>query len=645
MTQLIKTRALLGKLESHGLTASRATRTGAAKEGPDALLAAKDGRAWLVVLWGGRSLQPALLQVDAAGPSLHEVVDSMLAWCAEKATAAGLPAPSLLILAPLLDPVELPDGVWPRRDEEITVITARACKKAAQLAQSILRGTGVVLSAAAFARWRSATVPETVIDSPWKRKGPNRTAASSSSPLLLDYKQERCARLDLEPDHEAAPLVRDLHLRLITGVAGCGKTLVLVHRAALLATHFPKARVLLVSFNRPLINDLRRRLERMKAAERVECLTFNQWLHRAAPFEGEVMSEPEILRWIERERQPFTSLTKLSAEWFRDELRWMCDHALADDAYLTAARKGRGTRLSPHQRRDLLTLLHRFRAHLRQQKLADWSEWPLRLREAPPPSLSSESFDHLLIDEAQFFAPVWLELLRSALKPGGHLFLCADPTQGFLKRRQSWSEVGLDVRNRSVRLERPYRSTRAILEFARDFYHLRLPDDDEPLNLPAPEWLETLEPGVPPLLSPGGPPQDQLSCLESDLRMLLEMDTPPDHILVLVAGRRLHAKAVVQHLNTRFGAEIAALAKDDHAPADCFTVAHLMAATGLERPVVFLLGIDDLLAEETNPLLTSEERAELRQSITRQIYVGITRGMERVVIYADSLQSSEREDA
>lgn len=645
MTPLIKTRALLGKLESHGLTASRATRTGAAKEGPDALLAAKDGRAWLVVLWGGRTLLPALIQEDEATPSLHGVVDSMLAWCAEKATAAGLPAPSLLILAPLLDPAELSDGVWPHQDEEITVITARACKKPAQLAQSILRGTGVVLSDAALARWRSAAVPETVIDSPWKRKGPKRTAASSSSPLLLDYKQERCARLDLEPDPEAAPLVRDLHLRLITGVAGCGKTLVLVHRAALLATHFPKARVLLVSFNRPLINDLRRRLERMKAAERVECLTFNQWLHRAAPFEGEVMSEPEILRWIERERQPFTSLSKLSAEWLRDELRWMCDHALADDAYLTAARKGRGTRLSTHQRGDLLTLLHRFRAHLRQQKLADWSEWPLRLREAPPPSLSSESFDHLLIDEAQFFAPVWLELLRGALKPGGHLFLCADPTQGFLKRRQSWSEVGLDVRNRSVRLERPYRSTRAILEFARDFYHHRLPDDDEPLNLPAPEWLETLEPGVPPLLSPGGAPQDQLRLLEFDLRMLLKQDTAPGHILVLVAGRRLHAKAVVQHLNTRLGAETAALAKDDHAKAESITVAHLMAATGLERPIVFLLGIDDLLVEENNPLLTTEEAAELRQTITRQIYVGITRGMERVVIYADGMESLDQGEA
>ena len=72
--------------------------------------------------------------------------------------------------------------------------------------------------------------------------------------------------------------------------------------------------------------------------------------------------------------------------------------------------------------------------------------------------LAAERFD-----EAQFFAPVWLELLRRALKRGGHFFLCADPTQGFLRRRLSWSDMGLEMRNRSRRLERPYRSTRAIL--------------------------------------------------------------------------------------------------------------------------------------------------------------------------------------
>lgn len=638
MTHLIKTRALLGRLADHGIEASRTMRRGTPGGGPDALLMAADGRCWLAVIWEGSSVQEALLG-EGGPPTLAKVARDLIAWRQEKDAVAGRPMPDLVILAPALPASELPNGIWHQGQDVIPVITQRECKKAAPLAQSLHRLTGTVLPVSAVAHWRAAAVPEVRIDSPWKRKSIRRPGDRLVAPLLLDYRQERCARLDLETDPEAGNLARDLRLRVITGVAGCGKTLVLVHRAALLATHFPKARVLLVSFNRPLINDLRRRLARHHAGSRVECLTFNQWLGRAARSGGDMMSEAEILRWIERERPAMPSLARLTSEWLRDELRWMCDHALADESYLTAERKGRGTRLSPKQRRELLELLNRYRAHLRECQRADWSEWPLSVREDPSASLASEPFDHLLIDEAQFFAPVWIELLRSALKPGGHLFLCADPTQGFLKRRLAWSAVGLDVRSRSHKLERPYRSTRAILEFARDFYRSRLSEDDEPLNLPAPEWLETLEAGTPPIVQPGGAGQDQLRRLTADLKALKEGGVPPGHILILVAGRALAVHTILRHLDAHLGANTAASVRDDAAHADSIGVAHLMAATGLERPIVFLLGCDDLLATESNPLLSDEERAELRQDHTRQIYVGITRGMERVVIYADRLAS------
>jgi len=120
---------------------------------------------------------------------------------------------------------------------------------------------------------------------------------------------------------------------------------------------------------------------------------------------------------------------------------------------------------------------------------------------------------------------------------------------------------------------------------------------------------------------------------------------PASHILILVAGRTMTVQTVMQHLNTSLGSNSASSVRDDHAPEESIGVAHLMAATGLERPVVFLLGCDDLIATESNPLLTDEERAELIQDHTRQIYVGITRGMERVVIYEDRLLASSNDRA
>jgi len=630
---LIKSRALLGKLATHGIEASRATRHEAAREGPDALLVASDGRAWIVALWSGSTLQPSLLGGEDI-PSLDSLAGQLLDWRQQRQIEAGDPIPELMILAPALSADELSAGIWRIGGDIIPVLTQRDCKKAATLARAILSCISAVLPQEALARWRAAAVPEVRIDSPWRRKAIVRDSTALAAPLLLDYKQERCARLDLEGGADAANIARDLRLRVVTGVAGCGKTLVLVHRAALLATHFPNARVLLISFNRPLINDLKRRLARHHASSRIECRTFNQWLSHVAASSGDIMSTAEVTRWIDRERAVFTTLGKLSTDWLRDELHWMCDHSLADEGYLTAERKGRGTRLSLNQRRELLQLLVRYRTYLRQNQRSDWSEWPLTIKETRPASLAREQFDHLLIDEAQFFAPVWLELLRAALKPGGQLFLCADPTQGFLKRRMSWSSLGLDVRSRAHRLEKPYRSTRAILQFARDFYQHRVPADEEPLNLPAPEWLETLDAGIAPIVQPAGPGQDQLARLEAEIQHLRAHQAATGDILILVAGRSLTVETIVQYLNTRLGPKSAASMRDDSAAPESIGVAHLMAATGLERPIVFLLGLDDLAAEESNPTRSDDERAEMWHSHTRQIYVGLTRAMERLVIYA-----------
>lgn len=635
LVAIIKTRTLLGRLASQGIEASRATRSEKTQGGADALLIAQDGRVWLAAIWGGDTLQPALIADHGATPTLDVFAAQLVEQHRQMQSITGDPSPDLMILAPLLPVEEIPGGIWRIGSAIIPIVTQRDCKKPSLLARAIHSLISPILPEEAIARWRSAAVPELRIENPWKRKVIARAAAALAAPLLLDYKQERCARLDLERDPDAEDLAKDLRVRVVTGVAGCGKTLVLVHRAALLASHFPHARVLLISFNRPLINDLKRRLARHNVSGRIECRTFNQWLGKVARSDGDMMQPTEVARWIERERIGMPSLSKLSTEWLRDELSWMCDHALADESYLTAERKGRGTRLSPKQRRELLHLLTLYRAYLRAKNRSDWAEWPLRIRETSPPSLAREQFDHLLIDEAQFFAPVWLELLRGALKPGGHLFLCADPTQGFLKRRMSWTSLGLDVRNRSHRLEKPYRSTRAILQFARDFYQRRLPADEEPLNLPAPEWLETLDSGTAPILQPSGPGQDQLARLVAEIRHLRAEDIPAGHILILVAGRTLAALTVVRHLSAQLGVGSASLMKDDHAPPDSIGIAHLMAATGLERPIVFLLGLDDLIAEERNPTLSPEERAEIYYNHTRQIYVGLTRAMGRLVIYSD----------
>jgi superfamily I DNA/RNA helicase len=61
-------------------------------------------------------------------------------------------------------------------------------------------------------------------------------------------------------------------------------------------------------------------------------------------------------------------------------------------------------------------------------------------------------------------------------------------------------------------------------------------------------------------------------------------------------------------------------------------VTTLNAATGLEAPVVILLGVDALLESEQDPRLSAEERNDLRRDHTRMLYMGFTRAGQRLVV-------------
>jgi hypothetical protein len=627
---VIKTRHLLGQLGAHGLQASRVTGVA---EGPDAVLLSEDGRVWLVTIWTGDDLQPSLLE---NGMGCEALVARVLAWRGREAANVGLEPPALVVLAPALASTLATGGSL----SGVRLLGRKECGRAGALAEAILTSETRVFPASEQAIWRAAAVPEVRIDGPGERRRMRtvRVPEALVAPMLLDYRQERCVRLDVEDEVRTRNLGGDLRFRVITGVAGCGKTLVLMHRARLLAKLFPRKRIVLVSFNRPLTNDLKLRLARHPEAARVECLTFNQWLYKIRPPAGEFMTPSELRWWVEEERRGWPELGKQPVDWIIEELHWMLDQGLVGEAYLSAPRKGRRSRISLDQRRCLLQLLRRFRDHLRRSGRADWSEWPLSVFEDSPASLRRWPMDHLLIDEAQFFAPVWIELLRMGLRPGGHIFLCADPTQGFLRRGTSWSSLGIDVRSRSLRLEQPYRSTRAILEFAGEFYRARLPAEEEPLNLPEAAALETLEEGEPPWVQGGGSGQEQMERVACELAALRERGVPLEDVLILIAGRTVSEAALVQHLGQRLGVGSAVSVKDlelSVGGTGAAGVAHLMAATGLERPIVFLLMLDELAEEEENPMLRDEERAERVVAHTRQIYVGLTRAMKRVVLYSE----------
>ena len=464
---------------------------------------------------------------------------------------------------------------------------------------------------------------------------PHRLKAGLTD-YLLEYNQEAALKADLDIEAEGQALSTDFRLNIINGVAGSGKTLILLYRLRLLFHYYPKKRFLVLTHNRPLCRDLEARFVRLEGylPNNIEWQTFNGWCYHHWPSDQ---------RWIQplsmTKRNQIISMvwkkhladTNISTSMLCSEIDWIKDQlpmGLTD--YLSVDRRGRGFGLNPEQRRRIWAAIEAYELTLNQKHALDWGDIPRLMWDClQNQSLSLPSYDFILIDEAQFFAPIWIALIQKALNPqNAHLFVVADPTQGFLGRGSSWKSLGLNARGRSHQLRRSYRTTREIMQFATLLYRSRLSDelDDDIL---APD-LFNMPSGVLPIIIPLDSSQDEIARVANEVAELVKRGEHRKNILLLHADGN-GAKSLVQAINRRLGKDAAMNAKDTH-PGNYVRVTTLNAGAGLESPIVFLVGLRNLFEEEQSLRLADDERESIRRDNTRKIYMAATRAGQRLVI-------------
>lgn len=277
----------------------------------------------------------------------------------------------------------------------------------------------------------------------------------------------------------------------------------------------------------------------------------------------------------------------------------------------------------------MYTTFEAYQAQLNQRRRMDWGDAPRQIwRWMKAGQLRLPQYDVILVDEAQFFAPIWFELIKRAVKPGtGHLFLVADPTQGFLKRRQSWLASGLEVRGRVHRLKKSYRTTREILDFATLLYRTRVPKEDD--DIETPDLLE-MPAGFVPQIIPLTSEQDEITRVVNEIEQLVRQGVPRRHLLAIHTDWQGRDR-LLERLQVKLGQ--AAVVDPGSAPAaDAIRVCTLNSATGLESPIVFLVGAHHLFEQEQSVRLSDEERTDLIRDNTRKLYMALTRAGQRVVL-------------
>ena len=480
---------------------------------------------------------------------------------------------------------------------------------------------------------RTRFFPESSIPLPALARKRFRRSNGASLGLFLDPQQEWASKLDLDLPDEQAQAVTDLTVRLVNGVAGSGKTLIALSRALLLAEMHPRERVLILIHNTPIVADIRERLHRVhgRLPANLEITTYAAWIHRqwrrvygaALAMPADPAHVPNLVRAL----RPSWPELKLSDAQLIEECDFLNEMLVTSEAeYMDTSRAGRGFALRAKERREVWALFAALTEALRDAGLRMWSAVAPEVCRAPEHA-ALERYEHILVDEAQFFAPSWFQTVKLALRPQGRLFLCADPNQGFMKSRLSWRNAGLDVTGRTKKLLRSYRTTHAILHTAGTL--LARVVEGDPEHYLAPDFTE-MEEGAAPILLRVDTPQDAVDRAVNEIVALVRTHGVPLSSFLVIYGAGTPKQLLYRRLCAALGAQrVWWLNKDKKQPPDGYgpdylRLANLETATGLEGGAVFLLGMESLLP--------AREAGAAREADARKLYMAMTRASHRLVI-------------
>ncbi len=264
----------------------------------------------------------------------------------------------------------------------------------------------------------------------------------------------------------------------ISGAAGTGKTVVLMHRAVHLAARLPddKERVLVTTFSANLsvtIEDLIRKLS-PTAARRIEVTNLHQLARTIclrAGWQGRVADDQDLNSlWAAAfdKRDPISvGDTEFDADFVRQEYDDVVDAMGIDneEEYLTTVRTGRA-RLSRQQRRKLWGCFQDFNRLLQKRGLLTF-EGTVHQARLIVERGGFARYRHVLVDELQDFGLEGLRLIAALSRvdedANNPLCVVGDGHQRINRySKVPLSRAGINVVGRSRRLKINYRTSEQI---------------------------------------------------------------------------------------------------------------------------------------------------------------------------------------
>lgn len=449
----------------------------------------------------------------------------------------------------------------------------------------------------------------------------------------------------------------------LSGGAGTGKTVVLLHRARTLARRDPQARVLATTFTTNLAEAMSRDLERLDPglvrANRLGGVgvhvTGIDSLALAVVRDAGTAIEQDARTVLGVGMTRLTGRTPVEVwrdaideygaglpEPLRSPAFFATEYSLVvlpnlitvREAYFRVRRTGRGVALDRGKRSAVWDVIEAYRSKARMDETVDFHE-VATISAVHLQRVAAETgrylADHVLVDEGQDLTPAHWQLLRALV--GEHpndLFIAEDSHQRIYGQKVTLSQYGIKVVGRSRRLTLNYRTTAQNLNYAMTVLsggeYVDLEDGAEEHG-----DYRSARSGPAPRLLPSGSLGEELDVAAEVVGAWVEEAEAPETVAVLVRDKR-QAERVVTGLAER-GVEVRAVDREKVTPGHA-VVMTMHRAKGTEFAKVLLFG----LSEGSVPAAFRDEQYDqtaAADALLRErslVYVAATRARDELAI-------------
>ncbi len=460
---------------------------------------------------------------------------------------------------------------------------------------------------------------------------------------------------------------------MVKGVAGSGKTTVCIRRLPYLLNHYcheDDDKILMVTFNKTLLNYIKYQYEKVENEEEYEYNFFNRKIRevdittvdslmykyfikyqRAKKLNLKIVKPYEkfsiMLQAINNISKKYPSIKLISPKntnFLIDEIEWIKSSNIIDlETYQDIDRIGRATggKGTPQKlvknsslREAIYELMIEYDLLLKGDNIVDFKTMNIiALKEAQK---SSEKYTHIIIDESQDLTKVQLEFLKCIYNEKNHssIMFVADNTQSiyshsWLGKGRPYTTIGYDMSGRSRTLSKNYRTTTEISTAA-----FSLIEGDENIqnnvDFVKPSLIDRQ--GHPPIYKYFKEAEDQLRFLIEKIN-LLNNDYKYSDICIIARERRS-----IENIYTYFEKKgiPSELLKRDQPDFDSekIKLTTMHSIKGLEFKVIFLVDLNKgVIPNTTFSDIDEDETYDSEER--RLLYVGMTRANE--ILYMSSV--------